>query len=152
MLGKEGEENRLDWDDIVGCREQKIVAEWLDKEIESIIVSVLGNTKINKDEALLEEIATVIRLDKIPYPCTIYHIAAAHNNIPVYALFAEIGFFGQDVRYDISNIDHEKNGRLPWEVAVGKDPYTIGTFAKKAFLEWMVEDKDRGLEVINVAN
>lgn len=142
VLGEEGEEDRLDWDDIVACREQTMVAQWLKGEINDIMENTIGSIKADKDEALLEEISVAIRLDKIPSPCTIYHIAAAYKNIPVYSFFVELGIFGQDVQYDAGNIDHAKNGRLPWEVAVGADPPGIGVFAKKAYLKWIHDDED----------
>lgn len=147
VLGTDQDENRLTWDDIVACREQQIVSDWLKKEIDKIdIASSITDQhgEIIHDTAIIDIIASTIRLDTIESPRTIFHIAAAYNNVPVYRLFAKQGFPGQDTPYDTSGVNHA-NGRLPWEIAVERAPNEIGAFAKKKYLKWIKDETDNDI-------
>lgn len=125
----------LSWDDIAACREQMVVAQWLSDEIEKETKAARNSATDDPDE-LSAEVARAVMLDTIAAPRTIYHVAALHNNIPLYELCVEKQFPGQDSRYDSTLLKHEEGGMLPWELArtVGD---AIGTYAAQQYLEFV---------------
>jgi hypothetical protein len=137
VLGVGQNRTGLSWDDIAACREQEMVAAWLDNEIRRETNAILQS--VEDADQLMDEIMRAIVLDRIESPRTIFHVAALHNNIPLYRLFVEHGFFGQDSRYDSSMINHVENGVLPWELA-RTISVEIGTYAATQYLATLPKD------------
>lgn len=134
VLGIGQDRAGLSWDDIAACREQQAVATWLDGEIDRETKAILKNNQITDPDQLIEEISRALMLDSIETPRTIFHVAALHNNVPLYELFVRHGFFGQGSKYASDLVDHAQSGLLPWELArtIGSD---IGIYAAAQYLK-----------------
>ena len=127
--------NGLSWDDIAMCRDQVTVAQWLEGEIDDLTRPIIANVENADADQLAAEIAAAIGLMQLVAPRTIFHVAALHANIPMYALFAKLNFSGQDDRYDGAGVDHASSGLLPYELARNIDAGGIGAFAVRCFNE-----------------